>query len=60
MACCRLGMHMGADKEMTYRIDHEHALHDVPQGGAEGVRQGVINPFHYGLEQACLILGPEG
>ena len=53
-----LGVGIGI-AEVTYRVDHEHALHDVPERGAEGVWQGVIHPLHYGLEQPCLILGPE-
>ena len=50
----------GVEVWVAYRVDHEHALHDVPEGGAEGVRQGVIHPLHYRLEQPRLILGPEG
>ena len=41
---------------LTYWVDHEHALHDLTQVGGAGVRQGVVHPLHYGLEQARLVL----
>lgn len=43
-------------KSLTHWVDHEHALHDVLEGSTAGVREGVIHPLHYCLEQPSLVL----
>ena len=45
---------------VTYRVDKQHALHDVPEAGAGGIRQGVVHSLHYCLEEAALVLCLEG
>ncbi len=45
---------------VTYGVDKQHALHDVPEAGATGIRQGVIHPLHYRLEEPTLVLCLEG
>ena len=41
---------------VTHGVDKQHALHDVPEAGAAGIRQGVIHPLHYCLEEPTLVL----
>ncbi len=45
---------------VTYGVDKQHALHDVPEAGAAGIWQGVIHSLHYCLEEATLVLCLEG
>jgi len=45
---------------VTYRVDKQHALHDVPEAGAAGIRQGVVHSLHDCLEEPTLVLCLEG
>jgi len=45
---------------VTHGVDKQHALHDVPEAGAAGIRQGVIHPLHDCLEEPTLVLCLEG
>ncbi len=45
---------------VTYGVDKQHALHDVPEAGAAGIWQGVIHSLHDCLEEATLVLCLEG
>lgn len=44
----------------THRVDKQHALHNVPEAGAAGIRQGVIHSLHDCLKEATLVLRLEG